>query len=268
VFGVQERRTRGEFAVSLLELTLDRRLGFGYVTHEAQSSASGDQRKPEIWDDLMLEEAINSLLERPPQSTKRLTALADLLKDRLEAGGLPGARGGSGGELKVPGLSRVKDWDVAYEFAGKFRLLVSLKSMLRNISGSVPNRLDDLQGELANIQQLRPEIVIGYVILFDIAEDSVRQRDGRPWSNYFEDALRSIAIRKAPLWNQGLLEGLWFIRFDSRRKAGQRVRDPVQTEAAGDKFIRALLCELRLREPAIAFTRDLDCEQTEPLPAE
>lgn len=208
----------------------------------------------------MLEAAITSLLSHSPTSTKRLTDLADFLKAELEAGGLPGARGGSGGELQVPGLSRVKDWDVAYEFAGKFRLLISLKSMLKNISGSVPNRLDDLQGELANVQQLRPEIVIGYVILFDVAEDSQRKKDGQMWSDYFEQALRSIAIRKAPLWNQGLLEALWFVRFDSREEEGRRVLDPSGTKADGQAFVHALLCELKLREPAIQFSRDLDCK--------
>lgn len=206
----------------------------------------------------MLESAIESLLSKPSTSTKRLTELADLLKAQLEAGGLPGARGGSGGELRVPGLSRVKDWDVAFEFAGKFRLLISLKSMLRNISGSVPNRLDDLQGELANVQQLRPEIVIGYVVLFDVAEDTTR-RDGLTWSDYFENALRSIAIRKAPLWNQGLLEGLWFVRFDSREPRGRRIVDPEKTRRDGEAFVRALLCELQLREPAIELTKDIDC---------
>jgi hypothetical protein len=206
----------------------------------------------------MLEQAITSLLSRSATSTLRLTALADYIRALLADHGLPGAQGGSDGELHVPGLARVKDWDVAYEFAGKFRLLVSLKSMLRNVSGSVPNRIDDLQGELANVQQLRPEIVIGYVILFDVAADSVR-RDGQHWSDYFEAALRSIAIRKAPLWNQGLLEGLWFIRFDSRRPEGQRLLAPTEADVEGNRFARSLLCELRLREPAIPLSMDPGC---------
>ena len=168
-------------------------------------------------------------------------------------------KGGSGGELQVPGLSRIKNWDVAYEFAGKFRLLVSLKSMLKNISGSVPNRLDDLQGEIANVQQLRPEIVIGYVVLFDVAEDSVRIEDGTPWSDYFESALKKIAIRKAPLWNQGLFEGLWFIRFDSRKDPGLRLLSPRETVVERERFLRALLCELKLREPAVPLLQDPDC---------
>ena len=155
-----------------------------------------------------LEAVIERLLALLSTSTLRLQALADYLIYLLKRAGLPTATGGSERELPVPGLARIKNWDVAYEFAGKFRLLISQKSMLKNISGTVPNRLDDLQGELANVQQLRPEIVIGYVILFDVAQDSKR-KDGVMWSDYFEAALKRIAIRRAPLWNQGLLEGLW-----------------------------------------------------------
>jgi hypothetical protein len=166
----------------------------------------------------MLEDAIDSLLSHSKTSTKRLAVLADYLKQQLAKEGLPNVRGGSGGELQVPGLSRTKNWDVAFEFAGKFRLLISLKSMLKNVSGSVPNRLDDLQGELANVQQLRPEIVIGYVVLFD-------------------------------------LEGLWFVRFDSRKPKGQRLVSPRKAARDRTAFLTALLCELKLREPAIEFQR-------------
>jgi hypothetical protein len=159
----------------------------------------------------------------------------------------------------VPGLSRVKNWDLAYEFAGKFRLLVSLKSMLKNVSGSVPNRLDDLQGEIANVQQLRPEIVIGYVVLFDMAEDSIRSEDKLTWSDYFEAALRKMAVRRAPLWNQGLMEGLWFIRFNSRRADGSRLLAPSETAQARRQFLQALLCELKLREPAVPLLKEPEC---------
>jgi hypothetical protein len=46
-------------------------------------------------------------------------------------------------------------------------LLVSLKSVLASIGGSVPNRLDVLMGEAANVQQLSPAFVIGYVVIMD-----------------------------------------------------------------------------------------------------
>ena len=209
--------------------------------------------------DSVLEQAITTLLSHSPTSTKRLNALADYLKELFEYEGLPNVKGGSGGELQVPGLSRTKNWDLAYEFAGKFRLLLSLKSMLKNISGSVPNRLDDLQGEIANVQQLRPEIVIGYVVLFDMAEDSVRNEDGLKWSDYFEAALQKMAIRKAPLWNQGLMEGLWFIRFDRRKPPGRRLRSRGDTARVRQRFVQALLCELTLREPAVSLLKERNC---------
>jgi len=209
--------------------------------------------------DSVLEQAITSLLSHSRTSTKRLNALADYLKELFDFEGLPNVKGGSGGELQVPGLSRTKNWDLAYEFAGKFRLLLSLKSMLKNISGSVPNRLDDLQGEIANVQQLRPEIVIGYVVLFDMAEDSVRSEDSVKWSDYFEAALQRMAIRRAPLWNQGLMEGLWFIRFDSRKPPGRRLLFRRETAQVRQRFLQALLCELKLREPAVSLLKEPKC---------
>ncbi len=199
-----------------------------------------------------LEQIIDAIMKKPTQSADRLKALADFVVDQLRINGLPGALGGTGGELRVSGLAREKTWDVAYEFAGKFRLLISLKSLWKNASGTIPNRLDDHMGEISNIQQLRPEIVIGYIVIFDVIADSRRQ-DGTMWSEYFERALRKIAIRRAPLWNQGLLEGFWFIRIDSKKPFGERVIDPDQVTSEGTAFFEALLSELKLREPAIPF---------------
>lgn len=202
-----------------------------------------------------LEDVIEKVKKKPTQSSDRLGALADFVKDALQAKGLAGAKGGTGGELTVKGLARSKDWDVAFPYAGKFRLLISLKSMWKNIGGTVPNRLDDHMGELANVQQLNPEIVIGFVVLFDVTEDSRRKDDGTMWSDFFEQAIKKIAIRKAPLWNQGLLEGSWFIRFDSRKPKGQRLVDAGKTAAEGDAFFSALLSELCLREPAVKLKK-------------
>jgi hypothetical protein len=199
-----------------------------------------------------LEPVIDRIMKKPVQSSDRLKALADFVIEQLGPSGLAGAIGGTGGELRVSGLARIKTWDVAYEFAGKFRLLISLKSMWKNAKGTIPNRLDDHMGEIANIQQLRPEIVIGYIVVFDVVADSCRQ-DGLMWSDYFEQALGNIAIRKAPLWNQGLLEGFWFIRIDSQKPLGKRVVNLERVAAEGTAFFNALLSELRLREPAIPF---------------
>lgn len=206
---------------------------------------------------MTLEDAIDEIVHRSPQASDRLNSLADFSIEQLEQYGLPGARGGSSSELSIKGLARSKRWDVAYDFAGKPRFLLSLKSIWRNAGGTVPNRIDDLMGETANVQQISPEIVVGYILLFDAKADSIRREDGLYWSEYFESAVKSIAIRKAPVWNQGLLEGTWFIKFDSRKSKGSRVLDPEKAQNEGEAFFSALLRELKIREPAIPFSKHI-----------
>jgi hypothetical protein len=144
----------------------------------------------------------------------------------------------------------VKNWDLAFVLADKPRLLISLKSILKNLSGTVPNRLDDLMGEAANVQQLSPEIVIGYVVIMDEAGNSTR-KDGTTWIEHFKSNLAKIAIRRAPLWNQGLLEGVWLIRVDSRKPAGSRIVETKSVDAEGVNFFKALIAELYRREPTL-----------------
>jgi hypothetical protein len=197
-----------------------------------------------------LSDAVDDLLRRPKTDSGRLNMLASYCIAEFARHGLTGVRGGQADEVGIRGFGRQKDWDLAFVLADKPRLLVSLKSILKNLAGTVPNRLDDLMGEAANVQQLSPEVVIGYVVVMDEAEDRLR-KDGKTWSDHFEDNLRKIAIRKAPLWNQGLIEAIWLIRIDSRKPAGQRIVDLVDMDAKGTNFFQALLSELHLREPAL-----------------
>ena len=199
---------------------------------------------------LSLLDAVDNLLSRRTQDSDRLHSLAMYCIEAFARAGLPGLRGGKADEVGIRGLGRQKDWDLAYVLAGKPRLLISLKSILKNFSGVIPNRLDDLMGEVANVQQLSPELVIGYIVIMDEKENT-QHRGGGTWIDHFESNLRKISIRRAPLWNQGLIEGAWLIRIDSRNPAGQRVVDPVAADAAGAAFFRALLDELYLREPTL-----------------
>ncbi len=202
-----------------------------------------------------LEQVIEDISLRHTKDPGRLLPLANFAKQEFGRFGLAAVRGGDGGELRVGGIARTKAWDVAYEFAGKFRLLVSLKSMWENISGTVPNRLDDLMGEVANVQQFMPEVVIGYILIFDATKDCLR-RDGKLWSLHFEEAIERIAVRRAPLWNQGLIEAFWFVRFRSDQPAGSRVVDRVATAERGEQFFKSLVSELHRREPAVPLTAD------------
>lgn len=72
------------------------------------------------------------------------------------------------------------------------RLGISLKSLLKNLRGSVPNRIDDLMGEMANVQLWSPEIVTGYVMFLNAEDDSVRKADGLSWSQFFVDPSQSL----------------------------------------------------------------------------
>lgn len=204
---------------------------------------------------LALENAIDEVIKKHPQSSSRLAPVADFAKEQLNYYGLPEVKGGSGGELRIKGLARAKDWDVAYDFAGKPRLLLSLKSLWTNPGGSVPNRIDDLMGEASNVQQISPEIVVGYILLFDGKADSKRRVDELHWSQFFESAVKNIAIRRAPLWNQGLIEGTWFVKFDSRKPTGARILNPSKVIDEGNAFFSALLRELKIREPAVPFSK-------------
>lgn len=198
-----------------------------------------------------LSDAVDKLLASKTQNPGRLDLLATYCIEAFKRAGLPGVQGGKADEVGIRGLGRKKDWDLAYVLAGKPRLLVSLKSILKNLSGVIPNRLDDLMGEVANVQQLSPELVIGYVVIMDEKEDSRRQADDRTWIDHFASNLNKISIRRAPLWNQGLIEASWLIRIDSRKPPGQALLRPSDAEATGDAFIHLILDELCLREPNI-----------------
>jgi len=199
---------------------------------------------------ISLSEAVDDLLARATQDSGRLDKLASYCIEAFAQAGLANVRGGKADEVGIRGLGRQKDWDLAFVLADKPRLLVSLKSILKNLSGTVPNRLDDLMGEAANVQQLSPELVIGYVVIMDEAGDSPR-RSGGTWIDHFKSNLDKIAIRRAPLWNQGLIEGVWLIRIDSRKPVGSRIVSTHSADADGVNFFKALIDELYRREPTL-----------------
>ena len=101
-----------------------------------------------------------AVTEEKATSTSRLDVLADFCVQELQRRGLHGVEK----EASVPGAGRDKKWDVAWRYEGKYRLGISLKSLLKNLGGTVPNRIDDLIGEATNAQLHSPEIVIGYIM--------------------------------------------------------------------------------------------------------
>ena len=129
---------------------------------------------------MTLQDAVDSLyriavVEGKATSTKRLDGLARFCVAELASRGLHDAVT----EAKLPGGGREKSWDVAWRMDDKPRLAISLKSLLKNLGGTVPNRVDDLMGEVRNVQMYSPEIVTGYIMLFNVAEDAYSS----PWTN-------------------------------------------------------------------------------------
>ena len=163
---------------------------------------------------ISLKDAVQSLydiavVQGKSTSTIRLQVLAEYCVQELECRGL----GGVETEAPIPGAGREKQWDVAWSHGGKCRLGISLKSILRNLAGTVPNRIDDLMGETANVQLHSPEIVIGYIMIFDAQTDSLTSR-GATWHDILDERLSSLSGRRAPSWATGMIEGHVLVKVD------------------------------------------------------
>ena len=164
---------------------------------------------------MTLDDAIASLyriatVERKRTSTLRLRSLADYCVQELARRGLNNAST----ETPLPGGARTKQWDVAWELQEKPRLAISLKSILRNIAGTVPNRVDDLMGEVVNLQMYSPEVVIGYVMVFDVATDTHSDARGGTWCDLLRGRLDGLSERRPPSWSVGMIEAYSIIEVD------------------------------------------------------
>ncbi|MDE0529016.1 MAG: hypothetical protein OXH85_10075 [Truepera sp.] len=144
-----------------------------------------------------------AVVEGKKQSPRRLDLLADFCIQELSERGVVGATT----DIEIPGFGRTKKWDVVWNYDKKVRLGISLKSLLKNIPGTVPNRIDDLMGEVANIQLRSPEIVVGYIMIFhkDLA-DTESRKHGKTWIEVFRAGMDSLSNRRAPSWTPGTIE--------------------------------------------------------------
>jgi hypothetical protein len=181
-----------------------------------------------------------AVVERHVQSPLRLQGLANCVIGGLSRRGLRGARS----EVTIRGGGRDKRWDVGWAAHGKYRLAVSLKSILRNLAGTVPNRLDDLMGEAANVQLFSPEIVVGYVMVFDVGQEPGTGE--RSWCEILTDRLLRLSGRRAPHWSIGTIDAAAVITVDFRD--GPHL---MGGERELDAMLNALVAEVRSRNPGI-----------------
>ena len=200
---------------------------------------------------MTLQDAVDSLyriavVEGKATSTKRLDGLARFCIQELVKRGLDGAVM----EAKLPGGGREKSWDVAWSMDDKPRLAISLKSLLKNLGGTVPNRVDDLMGEVTNVQMYSPEIVTGYIMLFNVAEDSYSPLHGSTWADLLRSRITRLSGRRPPSWSIGMIEASLFLEVDFSS-------GPLLVSGTSDAapFFDRLVAAVRERNPILGRPR-------------
>lgn len=194
---------------------------------------------------ITLQDAVDDLyriavVEGKTTSTSRLRVLANYCVQELGSRGLVGVET----EAAIPGAGRDKQWDVAWRHGGKYRLGVSLKSILRNLAGTVPNRIDDLIGETANVQLYSPEIVVAYIMVFDIEQDAVSATHGVPWAEVVNRRLTALSGRRRPAWTTGVVEDYVLVKVRFRSQS-----HVVSTSQSMDGFFDGIVEQVVQRNP-------------------
>ena len=183
-----------------------------------------------------------AVTEEKATSTSRLDVLADFCVQELHRRRLMGVEK----EASVPGAGREKKWDVAWKHEGKYRLGLSLKSILKNLGGTVPNRIDDLIGEVTNAQLHSPEIVIGYVMVFNVADDGFSQKHGSTWCDLFRERAATLSGRRPPSWTTGTVEDFVLVEVDF--STGPAI---LATSQTFDAFFDTLVEQVGARNPTV-----------------
>lgn len=181
-----------------------------------------------------------AVAEEKATSTARLDILADFCVQEVNRRGLKDVEK----EATIPGAGREKKWDVAWCYDGKYRLGVSLKSILRNLGGTVPNRIDDMIGEVTNAQLYSPEITIGYIMVFNVAEDNFSTKHGSTWCDLFRNRILSLSGRRPPSWTTGTVEDFVLVEVDFN--TGPSI---LRTSQPFNKFFDTIVDQVSLRNP-------------------
>ena len=116
--------------------------------------------------------------------------------------------------------------------------------MTRHFAGTVPNRIDDLMGEVANAQLYSPEIVIGYVMVFNTAADSHSPKHGSTWLELLRSRLRKLSGRRPPSWAAGTIEA--YVLAEVNFSQSSALQSPASDF---DSFFDALVEQVVHRNP-------------------
>ena len=99
-------------------------------------------------------------------------------------------------------------------------------------------------GEVTNAQLHSPEIVIGYIMIFNIAEDSFSQKHGATWCELFRERATSLSGRRPPSWTTGTVEDFVLVEVDFSSDSSI-----LATSQTFDAFFGTLIDQVRTRNP-------------------
>ncbi len=157
--------------------------------------------------------ALEDFRSRHPRDSTRQRAIQGYCVEELQARGVEGV----GVEVVLPGFYRNKVWDVGLVVGDKARLGISCKSIIANHAGTVPNRIDDLLGEVVNLHRQSPNCIIGYLFMMARVDESqaARKRREKLAATMTAEEIRDAARANGDRWFAQLGESV-------SRAAGRR----------------------------------------------
>lgn len=197
-----------------------------------------------------LQEALKDFYQRPAQAANRMKAIQDLVRTELDA---RFASLGPVAETRldqpVRGKHRDKSWDITFSFARRPQLAISTKSIMANIAGTVPNRIDDAMGECVNVHAHDPGMVLGYLFVMNEALGGQKKRGGRSWVDIFAESLVSFSGRRSEKDAPELFEAatLLIVNFETDPPAVTFHPSLLTWE----EFFDVLVRQVRTRNPVI-----------------
>lgn len=143
--------------------------------------------------------------KRHPRASNRQEAIQLYCCAELEKRGLESAEI----EVNMPGAYRVKKWDVGLlGEKGEPLLGISCKSIVSNHGGTVPNRVDDMLGEAANLHRAFPRTVLGYLFMMSRIDESQATQKKTKALGGMSRARRSQLREDGDYWFERLVESV------------------------------------------------------------
>ena len=140
---------------------------------------------------------------------------------------------------------------MTFSFERRPQLAVSTKSILANVAGTVPNRIDDAMGECVNAHAHDPGIVLGYLFVIDARLGNERTREGRRWVDVLAESLSSFAGRRSERDPPEMFEAASLLLVDFAAEPPAVTFHP--DLLTWEEFFDSLADHVRARHPVIAL---------------